>query len=224
MISPTNSLSLLLHVDGTKGLANDQRFLLRISVTREPAYFLANDGSAIFDGRAKGSLAPPPMAMVPKRKPARTGAPSGPAGPNMVPTRGSTGQTLFGPKQNNQILVTPAQRPHSNRPHHGPVVPDIISDAASESEKYKVVTYQEDILLEEVCTGFPVNTGMPGLGSNRTSYGPAVLTSVLLIYLLIRVLLRMVTIEFKILQFYLLQLESFSLQFWDSSHSSFRED
>ena len=157
VISPTNSLSLLLHADGTKGLANDQRFLLRISVTREPAYFLANDGSAIFDGRAKGSLAPPPMAMVPKRKPARTGAPSGSAGPNMVPTRGSMGQTLFGPKQNNQILVTPAHRPHSNRPHHGPAVPDIINDAASESEKYKVVTYQEDILLEEVRSNFLVD-------------------------------------------------------------------
>ena len=178
MISPTNSLSLLLHADGTKGLANDQRFLLRISVTREPAYFLANDGSAIFDGRAKGSLAPPPMAMAPQRKPlftsrntpsnnpARTGAPSGPAGQNMGLTRGSTGQTVFGPKQNNQILATPAHRPHSNRPHHGPAVPDIINDADPESKKYKIVTYEEDILLEEVCSSFPLGllcTGGPDI-------------------------------------------------------------
>ena len=146
MISPSNSLSLLLHADGTKGLQNDQRFLLRFSVTREPAYFLANDGSAIYDGRMKGSLAPPPIPSAPKRNPGRVGiAPSGPAGPGIFSTRGSTGlggQMMFGPKQNNQISSV----------HHHPNGPadTVANDFASESEKYKIMTYEEDILLEQV--------------------------------------------------------------------------
>ena len=167
-------MSLLLHADGKLGLSNDQRFMVRISVTREPAYFLATDGSDIFDGRVKGSLAPPPAPRVlanqaSKRNtpftsrdtpsihhgrtagPSRPLGPSGPAGPNIFPARGSTGQTLFAPKQNNQLSITSVrqnlERQNPDR-SHGPAEPDL--NLASESEKYKIVTYQEDILLEEV--------------------------------------------------------------------------
>ena len=143
--------------------------MIRLSVTRDPAYFLATDGSAIFDGRVKGSLAPPPRVLAsqssklnapftsrdtPSIHPGRTAGPSGQARQNIFSARGTTDrQTLFTPKQNNQLSITSVHRQNPDRPY-GPAVPDNDLNLASESEKYKIVTYQEDILLEEVRLSF----------------------------------------------------------------------
>ena len=172
IIAPTNSISLLLHADGKLGLSNDQRFMIRLSVTRDPAYFLATDGSAIFDGRVKGSLAPPPRVLAnqssklnapftsrdtPSIHPGRTAGPSGSARQNIFPARGTTDrQTLFTPKQNNQLSITSVHRQNPDRPY-GPAEPDNDLNLASESEKYKIVNYQEDILFEEVCSSFCID-------------------------------------------------------------------
>ena len=145
--------------------------MVRLSVTREPAYFLATDGSAIFDGRVKGSSAPPPRVLAsqsqkrntpftsrdtPSIHSGRTAGPSGPSGParqNIFPARGPTGQTLFAPKQNNQLSITSVHRQNPDR-SYVPAEPANDLNLASESEKYKIVTYQEDIVLEEVRSSF----------------------------------------------------------------------
>lgn len=49
-------MTVWLHADEA-GLGMDQRFLLKLSVTREPARVLALDGHAIADGRPTGALA-----------------------------------------------------------------------------------------------------------------------------------------------------------------------
>ena len=145
MISPTNFLSLLLHADGQTGLQNDQRFLLRISLTHEPAYFLANDGSEIYNGRMKRFPAPSSKPIA-----GRSGAPSRPAGSGKLSTRGTTGK-ISGPKQNNQFTTTSVHRPHSNHRSNGPYgLNSVENDFASESKKYKIMTSEEDILFEQV--------------------------------------------------------------------------
>ena len=146
--------------------------MVRLSVTREPAYFLATDGTDIFDGLVKGSSAPPPRVLAnqsqkrnksftsrdtPSIHPGRTAGSSGPSGParqNIFPARGSTGQTLFAPKQNNQLSITSVHRQNPDR-SYVPAEPNANDlNLASESEKYKILTYQEDILLEEVRSSF----------------------------------------------------------------------
>ena len=142
--------------------------MVRLSVTREPAYFLATDGTDIFDGLVKGSSAPPPRVLAnqsqkrnksftsrdtPSIHPGRTAGPSGPSGParqNIFPARG---QTLFAPKQNNQLSITSVHRQNPDR-SYVPAEPANDLNLASESEKYKILTYQEDILLEEVRSSF----------------------------------------------------------------------
>lgn len=49
-------MTVWLHADEA-GLGMDQRFLLKLSVTREPARVLALNGNAIADGRPVGALA-----------------------------------------------------------------------------------------------------------------------------------------------------------------------
>ena len=49
-------MTVWLHADEA-GMGVDQRFLLKLSATREAARVLALDGNAIADGRPKGALA-----------------------------------------------------------------------------------------------------------------------------------------------------------------------
>lgn len=49
-------MTVWLHADEA-GMGLDQRFLLKLSVTREAARVLALDGMAVSDGRPKGALA-----------------------------------------------------------------------------------------------------------------------------------------------------------------------
>lgn len=68
LIAPTNSISMLLQSDiGKVGAPSTEKkgFILRLSVTREPAYFPTIDGKAVFDGRIKGKLATPVRVVAP---------------------------------------------------------------------------------------------------------------------------------------------------------------
>jgi len=56
IISQTNQMTVWLHADEA-GMGVDQKFLLKLSATREAPRVLAVNGAAVSDGRPKGSLA-----------------------------------------------------------------------------------------------------------------------------------------------------------------------